>query len=217
MAKKNTQEKSEFIINDLDTLRVIADPIRSQIYEILIDRPQAVNEVAEKLGLAASKLYYHFSMLEKHNLVRVAETRQVGNLIEKLYVATAARLTVDPQLLAFSPGSKNEGVLSVIQSTIDTTRDDLLRSLEARSYALEQGAPQKQRQVVVTRQLAHLSDEKAVELQERLRQLLEDFEQADLAGTATEAESQSYAFMVAFYPSFYFQQPGKPAINGNEE
>ena len=49
-----------FVINDLETLKVVADPVRNQIMEVLEKKPQNVKEVAEKLGLAPSKLYYHF-------------------------------------------------------------------------------------------------------------------------------------------------------------
>jgi len=67
-----------FIINDLETLKVVADPVRNQILEVLEKKPQNVKEVADKLGLAPSKLYYHFNMLEKVGLIKVVESRQVA-------------------------------------------------------------------------------------------------------------------------------------------
>ena len=63
--KKDKTEKKRFHIADLETLRAIADPLRVQIMELL-EGGQAltVKQVAEKLGLAPSKLYYHFGALE---------------------------------------------------------------------------------------------------------------------------------------------------------
>ena len=58
-----------FIIEDRETLKVMADPLRSQILEIVIDSPHTIRQTAAKLGLSASKLYYHFNLLEKHGLV----------------------------------------------------------------------------------------------------------------------------------------------------
>ena len=41
--------------------------------------PPAVNQVAGKLGLSNSRLYYHFNLLEKHGLIEVVETHMVNN------------------------------------------------------------------------------------------------------------------------------------------
>ena len=81
-----------FTISDLDTLRVVADPLRNQIVELLIMEPQTVKQIAERLGLAPSKLYYHIGLLEKHGIIEVAETRMVANLQEKDYRAVAHTL-----------------------------------------------------------------------------------------------------------------------------
>lgn len=53
------------MVRDYDTLKVIADPLRAQIVAILLHEPLNMRQVAERLGLAASKLYYHFGLLEK--------------------------------------------------------------------------------------------------------------------------------------------------------
>lgn len=120
-----------------------------------------------------------------------------------------------PDLLTLSTLEGKEGVNSMILSTLDTTRDDLLRSLQARTLALESGAPENPRRVLVTRRLAYLSDARAAELQARMDELLADFEAANLKGPGKDGESppgetaSPYALAVAFYPSFYFEEPEK--------
>ena len=43
-------------IKDLETLKVLADPLRLQIIEVLAPEPQTVNQIAQQLGLSRSRL-----------------------------------------------------------------------------------------------------------------------------------------------------------------
>jgi DNA-binding transcriptional ArsR family regulator len=199
--RSRKQREGTFVIHDLETLKVIADPIRNQILDILQFSPQNTKDVADKLGLAPSKLYYHFNMLEKFGLIKVVETRQVSNLIEKYYLAISNYFCVDPTLLNFESSEGKENINSLVGSTIDTTREDLLRSLHARTLQIEQGAVEKKRSLILTRNLSNLSDEKAEKFVERLSSLLEDFIDADTKDPA----DQTFAFTAAMYPSFYFR------------
>ncbi len=197
--------ENSFVITDLETLRVYADPVRVQIIEMLTHHPQTVREMAEKLGLLPSKLYYHINLLEKHALIQVVETRQVANLIEKQYAAAAARIEVDPHLMVNGPAEENTGLLSVVQSTIDLTREDLLRSLQARHYNLQQGEKPKLRELLLNRTQAYLTDERAAEFYQRLYTLIQDLEEADLGAAASQREDvQFYTLMATWYPNFYF-------------
>jgi DNA-binding transcriptional ArsR family regulator len=190
-----------YLIKDFETLKVIADPIRNQILEILLNKPQNVKEVADKLGLAPSKLYYHFNMLEKFGFLEVVETRQVSNLIEKYYQATATYLSIDPNLLTFNTDEGKESIQSVMAATIDTTREDLLRSLQARSFQLEQGAAEQPRSITISRNLSNLSDEQYKDFYKRLDALIEEFSKSD----SKDPNDQTFALMIAFYPSYYYR------------
>lgn len=197
----NFNDENTFIIKDLGALKVIADPVRSQIIEVLIHTPQTVKEVAEKLGLAPSNLYYHINMLEKHRLIEVVETRQVANLIEKLYLAAAKMYDIDPMLLNFETSEGKENIFTLVESTITTTRDDLIRSLRARTFQLDQGDEPRQREMVLNRTMANMSDEKADEFNRRLKALVEDFSEED----TRDPQQQTFALTIAMYPSFYFR------------
>ncbi len=191
-----------YIIKDLDTLRAIAEPIRVQIMEVLQIQPGTVRDVAEKLGLAPSKLYYHFNALEKYGLIEVVETRQVANLLEKQFSTKVDRIDIAPELLTFSSEDENENLYAIYRSTMDTTREDLVRSLQARSYQLNQGAPSHPRRVVVYRQIARLTDEQADLFLEKLTDLCKEFEALD----SGQPDAQVYAITSAFYPSFYYSE-----------
>lgn len=204
--KKDKNEKKRFHIADLDTLRAIADPLRVQIMELLESQPLTVKQVAEKLGLAPSKLYYHFGALEKLGFIEVAETRMVANMLEKTYKSAAHILDVDPALFKFSKGGDNEPINILLSSTIDATREDMLRSLEARQFQLQEGADEQPRQMIVNRIVSNISEKRIGEFQKRLVQLIQEFEAEDKNSKSTD---QPYALTVAFYPSFYFDKASK--------
>lgn len=90
-----------FIIRDLATLKVIAEPLHTQIYGALVQEPLTIKQVGERLGIIPTKLYYHFNLMEGAGLIRVVETRSVNSIIEKLYWVIAENLELDPDLLTF--------------------------------------------------------------------------------------------------------------------
>jgi DNA-binding transcriptional ArsR family regulator len=205
-AMKNNLMGKTFMIGDLETLRVMADPLRGQIYEQLVLAPQTVKQVAEKLGLAPGKLYYHISLLEKHGLIQVVETRLVANMVEKLYRANAGKLDIDPDLLQFSTPSGKENIYALLTSLLDATKADLSRSLEARAAALERGADPHPREVVVNRLTARLPEARANEFTRQVVALFKEFTEADEGENGDAGELQAYSLTVAFYPSYYFPE-----------
>lgn len=195
----NFSPDPHFIIQDLETLKVVADPLRTQIVELLVHEALTVRQVAERLGLASSKLYYHFGLLETHGLIRIVSTRMVANVLEKQYRAAALDYDFDKSLLTFSTPQGQENLMTLVRTTIDATRDDLLRSFQARAFALEQGSAAQPRQIILTRSLSRLSEARAEELRAKLQALLREFS-ADEPGP----EAQPFALTLAFYPTFYY-------------
>jgi DNA-binding transcriptional ArsR family regulator len=197
--------RSEFIINDFETLKVMADPVRAQIFELLVQDAQTVAQVAEKLGLAASKLYYHFGLLEKAGLIQVVATRQVRNMVEKDYRATADTVDVAPSLLNFNTSEGRENLQAMLAATLDSTREDILRSVQARILDLERGEAPRERRLLLTRETSRISGARAEAFQQRLAALVQEFAAAD--GEDDPAEMHAYAMTIALYPSFYYRQP----------
>jgi DNA-binding transcriptional ArsR family regulator len=205
---KPSKAGKSFHISDLETLRAVSDPLRIQIVELLQDENLTVKQVAEKLGLAPSKLYYHFATLEKLGLIEVAETRMVANMVEKVFTSNADALDIDPALLRFTKEGDNEPFTTAIASMVDATREDISRSLQARQFQLEQGAPEKSRRFIINRVISRIPEARVKEFQKRLVKLLQEFEKENDA-TARGSRHQPYALTVAFYPSFYFETPTK--------
>lgn len=200
---KDIQPTKAFLISDLETLKIVANPLRIQIIESLVPQPLTVAQVAERLGLAPSKLYYHVNLLEQHGLIKVVEERVVSNIIEKVYRAVAEELDVESSLLSFATREGTERVRSVFAATIDATRDDILRSFKAGAFALEQGKERRPRKALLDRTKSRVSEAQAEEFHRRLKALLSEFEAADAAESQSE-DLQAYALSVVFYPSHYY-------------
>src|SRR5215204_4136406 len=88
------EPEKEFVLDNLEALKVTADPTRLRLLESLVEKPLTVKEVAKKLDIASTKLYYHINLLEEHGLIRVVKQRVVSGIIEKQYRTRAYSFNV---------------------------------------------------------------------------------------------------------------------------
>jgi DNA-binding transcriptional ArsR family regulator len=80
---------------DAALLRLVSHPLRTRILGLLDDQPRSVHQVADILGVPFTRLYYHFHLLEKNGMIRLADTRHVlGGVDEKFYERVARWLIV---------------------------------------------------------------------------------------------------------------------------
>ncbi len=199
------------VVRDLETLRVLGDPLRMRILALLGERPRTVKEVARALGLPATRLYYHFNLLEKHGLIRVVHTRVVSGIIEKHYQVTAREFNVDRRLLSPHGDAGDEGWQLVLAQTVDALQRDLAAlaadgTLQAFASASDEEPPVPLR---LSHSLARLTPAQARAFVARLADLLREFEGQT---PDDEAEAQTYALMVAFYPAPRHDPPPPDAL-----
>lgn len=190
-------------IESLEALKALADPLRNQIMEILYQKPLSVSQIAERLGVTPSKLYYHMNQLEEHGFVQVVETKVQGNIIEKFYWLTARNFDLHKDLLGFAAHKAHSELHEALLTRLDATRADLIRSIEAREFNREQGAQENPRQLMLAREVNRISDARADEFLKRLKKLIAEFGEEE---PVTDTEAPNYAITVAFYPSFYYNE-----------
>lgn len=196
-----------FMINDLDTLNVVADPLRVRILDLLRGEPQTVKQLNEVLGIGVSKLYYHVRLLEQHHLIRVSETHVVNGILEKHYQATAYKLSVDHTLFSSSPAtsSSTTGLDVFLSAVLDETRKDIKQSVREGLIELTDDAP-LERQLYLGRCWARLSPAQAHQFRARLDALVNEF--ASLAPDPDSQELQWYEWLIGLYPTH--AEPGVP-------
>jgi DNA-binding transcriptional ArsR family regulator len=205
-------QAEEFVISDLDTLKVVADPLRLQIIELIFDHPHTVKQIASKLKLAASKLYYHINLLEKHNLISIASTRIVSGIVEKTYMSSARNIRVMKGLLTpqRTQDEKDQGVALFVDAILNDAKQDIMQN--AASGLIDLSGEENPLSLRLSRTTTRLSEEKALEFQKRLRELVSEFqvEKED----PTNADAQGYALVLAFYPTTRGDRPGE--ANGEQ-
>jgi hypothetical protein len=207
VTKKEYIPSPTITLTELEALKTIADPFRTQIMEVLTPEPLTVNQVAEKLGVTASKLYYHINLLERDGFITVVDTTLHGNLIEKHYWITAYDFDLDKDLCNFSVETSEgkDQLITLLLANVETTRDDLRRSLEARHYQIQQGAEPHPRTVFDYREIFNIPDEKAEAFHQRLRGLVQEFME-ETKDIKKSKETHPWAISIVMYPSFYYDE-----------
>ncbi|GAB4579251.1 MAG: hypothetical protein Fur0022_19890 [Anaerolineales bacterium] len=195
---------SLFTITDLETLKVVSDPLRMRIMDRIglanqLGELRTVKQLADEVGTPASKLYYHINMLEKHGLIKVADTQIVSGIIEKHYQVTAYSITIDRELLSggVSKDEKTAAVMSLLDSTLDAVRADMIRLVKGIMEDETIKAKFSSKRGQITRENARLSPAQAEAFNQRLLALMEEFR--NMSPPEGE-ESHIYGFTVVFNP-----------------
>jgi DNA-binding transcriptional ArsR family regulator len=189
--------EDEIIINDLETLKVLSDPLRMQIIELMGDQPRTVKQIAQQLELTPNKLYYHIKQLEGHRLIRVVETRLVSGIVEKHYQTSAKEISVAEGLLSISKPEGEGEIEALISSILDGTKADFKRSLRTR--AKEEVQAGERHCSNVTREMSRLTPEQAKTICKKLEELVKEFESYH---NEENGDCQTFALTTLFYPSF---------------
>ena len=187
----------ELVIDNLETLKVLADQLRKRIMEHF-DRPSTVKEVARKLGASPSKLYYHVNLLEEHGLLKVTDTRIVSGIIEKQYQAAARVFRVKAGLLSPTPEDGDVGLTTMLGNVLDQTKSDIVASVRAGVVNLAEGGP-KHLKLNMTAMTTMLTPEQAEVYYARLTQLFDDISAMDTDETTPGA--LAYVIQFAMFPA----------------
>nr|MBA3232356.1 helix-turn-helix transcriptional regulator [Propionibacteriales bacterium] len=75
-------------------LRALADPLRTTLLELLLERAATVTEMARAVDRPKSTVAYHVSLLVDTGLLRVVRTRRVRAIEERYYGRVARTLYI---------------------------------------------------------------------------------------------------------------------------
>jgi DNA-binding transcriptional ArsR family regulator len=193
-AKKKQVPVERMEINDLETLKIITDPTRLSIIEAL-SVPRSVTEIAESLEVPRTRLYHHIKLLEGHGLIRVASTRKKGALAEKLYEPSARSFTPGEALLESEDGP--ERVEAIVTAVLDSTREDLRRSLLKHWVDHQPGEPEE---TSLVRAMVRLQPKEADKLIKELTALMDRYRNLHPKDEESD-QTRTYALTLLFYPS----------------
>jgi DNA-binding transcriptional ArsR family regulator len=77
-------------------LRAMADPLRTTILDLLLERAASVTELAEAVGRPKSTVAHHVQVLVDAGLLQVVRTRRVRAIDERFYGRTARLFRIGP-------------------------------------------------------------------------------------------------------------------------
>ncbi|HEU5087184.1 MAG TPA: helix-turn-helix domain-containing protein [Roseiflexaceae bacterium] len=186
-----------FLITSVETLKVVADPLRLQLLALLRDRPRPAKQLAAALHVPLKKLYYHLNLLEEHGLIRVVDTRVISGIIEKHYRVTAYRLSVERDLLSPQEPGEAGGLDVFLSLVLDHARAEIRRSVRAGLIDVQDLATEKGG-LVLGRLWLNLTPRQAEAYSERLSELHHEF--AELAPEPGDEPAQRYEMLLGWYP-----------------
>lgn len=184
------------IIDDLETLKVLADPLRLRIMELMRE-VTTVKQVAAELDMPPTKLYYHINLMEKHGLIVMVDTRIVSGIIEKHYQVAAKMMRVSGALL--SPAAGDEGLAITLSGVFEDLRSDILQSIRD-GVALAEDDAQPGRGIVMVSNILHLNETQAAEFYERLGELLKEYETLSQS-QRNQPDAHRYKTLQLIFPS----------------
>jgi DNA-binding transcriptional ArsR family regulator len=194
---------AEFIVNDLETLKVLADPLRLQIIELMTPAARTVKQLAADLNLPPTKLYYHIKQLEERTLIRVVDTRIVSGILEKQYQAAALSYRVNKALFSLTSQAGKEGLNVMLTGLFEDTKEDIQSSVEADMIdvsAQEEDEKALYRSLLISRNTLYMTPDEAEEFYKRLKSLVREFVRDEDHLGPTSADEQAFGLMIALYP-----------------
>jgi DNA-binding transcriptional ArsR family regulator len=182
-----------YVVDDLDTLKVLADPLRLRIREFM-QSPTTVKQVAAELDMPPTKLYYHINLLEKHGLIVLVDTQVVSGIIEKHYQVAARHVRVQKNLLS----SADESLSLTVNAVFENVREALLQSARAGVVDFEKD-DNAQKRLSMRSSVVYLTDEQAAELYDALETLLSGY--ADISDDQhNHPDARPYQLLTALFP-----------------
>jgi DNA-binding transcriptional ArsR family regulator len=83
-----------FVVTAPGQLRALADPLRTTLLELLLERAATVTEMAQSVDRPKSTVAYHVNLLLDAGLLRVVRTRRVRAIEERYYGRVARTIYI---------------------------------------------------------------------------------------------------------------------------
>src|SRR5919199_7010770 len=86
--------KAVYIVDDVKIAKVLVDPMRRAILDLLRQKPMTQAGLANELGLTGPSLNYHMNILRSKKLVTIAKKEIERHRIMQIFFSTTAYLFV---------------------------------------------------------------------------------------------------------------------------
>lgn len=180
----------EAFITDPSQFEALNSAMRIRILMLCGD-PMTVRDVADRLAVPVTRLYYHVNLLVDAGFLQVVHTRKSGARIEKFYRITGQSIAPGAELVARiqDVGAAAKAMTAIV---IEPARIEAETALMNRFNGDD-------RPVNLGRTMAVLSSDQVEDLSSRLRDLISEF----MAGRqdVDDPDAREYAFTYTLLPS----------------
>lgn len=178
----------ELTITTLGQIEAISSPVRVRILR-LARKPITVAELADRLGVPNTRLYYHVNLLVEQGMLTQVDERKSGARIEKVYLRAADAYTLGLEL-ADEIGDPRKAAQAATAVLLDPARAELedvvVEFFSGRQLIAHFG-----------RSVAHLTPAKAKEFSSRMDALAQEFQEAS---DEEEPGRTAYSLTAALVP-----------------
>ncbi|MDJ0960660.1 MAG: winged helix-turn-helix domain-containing protein [Acidimicrobiia bacterium] len=154
------------------------------------DHPITVADLARRLDVPPTRLYYHVNLLVEAGLLEQVDERRSGARLEKLYRRTAAEFTLGADIVDVI-GDRRKAAEAAATVLLDTARAEV-------EDFLEHSWGEKEEHAYLGRTLVRLTPETATTFAERLNELVDELRDLD---QDDDDRSRTFSLTAAFLPT----------------
>ena len=81
--------KEVHILNSLEEINIVSDPIRLKIIMTLGTTPKTAQDLSDAIGVSRSKIHYHLKILEQNGIIEVVDTELINGITQKYFLPVA--------------------------------------------------------------------------------------------------------------------------------
>jgi len=176
--------KDTYKINDLEQIRLLADPLKLQLLQAFAESAKTTKQVAAELSESVTKLYRHVDALHDSGLLEVVEEKQKRGTIERTFRAVAQRFEADHSLFSDEAGQNGA---DAVRETLRISEAEILNVLANAS---------DDEQAIIMRIRGKASPEKIAELRATLKEWIDSVLNCDQSPTD---DAKEIGGLIAFY------------------
>lgn len=172
----------------VEQLRVMLQPTRKDIVDLLTDGPASVSQIARALDRPKSTIAHHCNVLSDAGLIGVARTRRVRAIDERFYARSARTF-----------------LLGEAESEAGGIRRSMIAEAATEERRWRAAHPHSDKPAASTFRQVRIPDERVEEWIERLTELVTEFVDQERGGDTR------YGLVLGIFPTT------KPVVSGEEE
>ena len=114
-----SKQQGTLRIDNIKLLKLISDPIRKQIIDVLYEDPLTASEISDEINFPKDKIYYHIKKLQSAGILIIAESEKVKGITQNKFINSAKKFEIDEKLLVKSLNElKSSTLYSIHKNTV---------------------------------------------------------------------------------------------------